>query len=284
MKYRSKPVIRHVRISRALTRSGLPDLDYALNPYIGCLHGCIYCYARLYTRYKIVRENWGSIVFVKDNLIDVLRKDIVNYPPGVVGVGTITDPYQPVEAVYELTRKSIEILLVNGFHTSIQTKNSLILRDLDLLVKYKDNVDVGFTITSLDPIKSQRMEPWASPPIARVNALKKISEAGVETWIFLGPIIPGYNDDSSSIESIIKVASETGSKVLIDKLHVKKFIYEKNHPLHGLIRIVKNYDWRGLFERISSICREYNVECIQGLAEPIKHKSVNRKLDEFINL
>ncbi|HDJ83372.1 MAG TPA: radical SAM protein, partial [Desulfurococcaceae archaeon] len=116
-----------LKVKEALSKSGLPDLDYALNPYMGCWHSCIYCYARLYTWYKEIADNWGRIIAVKENIVEVLRREIKYKPRGIVGVGTITDAYQPVEALYEITQKSLKVLFSAGFHASIQTKNPLIL-------------------------------------------------------------------------------------------------------------------------------------------------------------
>ncbi len=278
---RPKPKIKHTRVTHALSRSRLPDLDYALNPYVGCLHGCIYCYARLYTSIPDAAESWGSIVYVKDNLIESLRRDMSRFPPGVVGVGTVTDPYQPVEALYKLTRSSIEILLRHGFHVSIQTKNTLVLRDLDILTQYRERVDVGFTITTLDNAKAGLIEPWASPPRRRSDALTRISAAGVETWIFYGPVIPGINDDHDTAESIVGLASKTNSKLLIDSLHVKKFMLAYGHPLRIHAYLARSYDWDGFYEMTMKLCEEYGVECVKGLAEPSSHRK-NRRLDEFL--
>ncbi|ABN69461.1 Radical SAM domain protein [Staphylothermus marinus F1] len=268
-----------INVKKALSRSGLPDLDYALNPYMGCYHGCIYCYARLYTWIKEIRENWGEIIAVKKNLINVLEKEIKYLRRGIVGVGTITDPYQPVEAIYRLTRKSIELLLSHGFHISIQTKNTLILRDIDLLTKHKHSVDVGFTITSLNDKKSRIYEPKASPPSMRAYALKQLSSKGIDTWIFYGPVIPGYNDDLDTRIKIIELARETGSKILIDRIHIKKFMYNRSHPLHKILFIARNYPWKRFIYETMKLCRKYNVDCIPGFAEPSKNKTT---LDSFI--
>ncbi len=274
-------IIRH-RVTTALTRSGLPDLDYALNPYTGCLHGCIYCYSRLYTRDQIVSRNWGEIVVVKENLITVLRKEVKKYRPGVVGVSTITDPYQPVEAIYKLTRGSIELLLRHGFHISIQTKNPLVLRDLELLINYRDRVDVGFTITTLDKNKAGFIEPKAPPPSARINALEKLAGEGIDTWIFYGPIIPGLNSDIDTAREVIEIAYETSSRVLIDSLHIKSFMLDPKHPLYKYVtdkRFNRN-QWRKLFREILSICSEKKVLCIEGLAEPVEKITLDKYMDQ----
>ncbi|MEM2852825.1 MAG: hypothetical protein QW438_06515 [Ignisphaera sp.] len=94
-----------IEVRQALTKSGLPDLDYALNPYLGCGHGCLYCYAKIYTRLSEVVANWGKIIAVKKNLLDILTNEVERLKRGTVGIGTITDPYQPIEAIYRLTRE-----------------------------------------------------------------------------------------------------------------------------------------------------------------------------------
>lgn len=264
------------RVSRALTRSGLPDIDYALNPYIGCSHGCIYCYARLYTRNKEISENWGMVVAVKENIVDLVKREARFTPKGVVGVSTITDPYQPVEAIYKLTRRSIEILLEHGFHVSLQTKSTLILRDLDLLLRHRDRVDVGFTITTLNTRISSFIEPSSPPPPARVEALKKIAEKGIETWIFYGPVIPGLNSDVETIERILQIAYTTGSKVLVDPLRVKYFMLEHVHPLYRYALATRAFDWDLFYKRVFELCREKGVECIKGFAEPSSPPTLDR--------
>jgi len=268
------------KVSHGLSRSNLPDLDYALNPYIGCLHGCIYCYARLYTKQGEASSNWGKVVVVKENLLKVLREEVRKYRSGVVGLSTITDPYQPIEAIYRLTRGSLKILLKNGFHVSIQTKNTLVLRDLDLLIKYHNKVDVGFTITTLNTHIAKIIEPYSSPPYSRAKALKKIADKNIETWIFYGPVIPGLNDDLGTIREILNLAVETNSKVLIDNLHVKPFMKKPEHPLREYI-VKLNRKWWGKFvEEVMKKCREYNIECIKGYAEPSKITTLDKYLRE----
>jgi len=140
-------------VKTALSNSGLPDLDYALNPYIGCQHGCLYCYAPNYISDIDVKANWGKVIIVKENIGDILHEEVLKKKRGAVGIGTITDAYQPQESIYGLTRLSLKILLNHGFRVSIQTKSTLIIRDIDLLLKFRNKVDVGFTLTSLDDKK-----------------------------------------------------------------------------------------------------------------------------------
>jgi len=252
-----------IEAKEALSKSNLPDLDYTLNPYFGCEHSCIYCYAREYTPNKEVSENWGKIVKVKKNLIDLLNVEVKKKKKGVVGLSTITDPYQPIKKELELSRKSLEILLKSGFKVSIQTKSDLVLRDLDILIEFKDLVDVGLTITFLDEDIAKKFEINAPEPERRINALYRLSENGIKTWVFYGPIIPRVNDDLETIKGLVKIAKETNSVFYYDKLRIKKFMLKSNNPLiKGMINSSKNYDWKNLYKKIEEICKENNVKCL----------------------
>ncbi|WP_297215171.1 radical SAM protein, partial [Thermoplasma sp.] len=145
--------IIEIDVKSALQNSGLMELDYSLNPYLGCMHRCLYCYAMDMTKDKRAADDWGSTIIVKRNILDVLRRELPHKRRGVVGVSTITDPYQPVEFRYRLTRRSMEMLLKEGFRVSVQTKSPLVARDLDLFARYPERVDVGITITTVDPEK-----------------------------------------------------------------------------------------------------------------------------------
>ncbi|MCY0868189.1 MAG: radical SAM protein [Desulfurococcus sp.] len=253
------------RYGKALSKSRLPGLDYALNPYVGCSHACIYCYARLYTKNKAVSGNWGEIVVVKKDLIDSLKREVRRYPKGTVGLGTITDGYQPIEAVYKLSRRSLELLLPHGFHVSIQTKNPLILRDAGLLADYNKLVDVGFTITTLDEEVSAIIEPNAPPPSARVRALRALSEKGIPVWVFYGPIIPGLNSDHDTIRSLVELARELNAILYYDVLHVKEFMKTPSHPLYSLLSRVYREQYR-IEETVLSECRRQGVKCKPGFS------------------
>lgn len=273
-----KARVLETMVYKALSRSRLPDIDYALNPYIGCWHSCTYCYARLYVKNSAVSKNWGNVVLVKKNIVEVLSREVKNLRLGVVGIGTITDAYQPIEAIYSLTRRSIGILLKEGFQVSIQTKNPLILRDLDLLEKYRDRVDVGLTITTFNSRVAEFIEPRAPPPKARANALHKVSEVGVKTWIFYGPVIPSLNDDDSTIDEIIELAKDTGSEVLVDRLHIKNFMHKPHHPLNKLISLTKKYEWRDFLTKVMNKCLKARVKCMEAFTETYSQ----RALEEFI--
>jgi len=261
---------KRIRVGNALSRSGLPDLDYSLNPYVGCYHACIYCYAPGYVRYREVAQNWGEVIYVKENLIQVLSREVRRKKPGRVGISTISEPYQPLEAKERLTRRSIEILLSNRFHPSIQTKSDLILEDLDLFAESKEKLDVGFTITTLDDELSELMEPRAPTPRRRVRALERHSENHVRTWIFLGPIIPGINDDGDSMKDIVELAAETSSFLYFDPLRLKPWVIprlrreleERGFDAEVVMERTRDKRWlKRLRDEIYSNCKRLGVEC-----------------------
>ncbi|MHC1586463.1 MAG: SPL family radical SAM protein [Candidatus Hecatellaceae archaeon] len=266
----------------ALYPSGLPDLDYALNPYVGCQHGCVYCYSRSVLGRKDLAERWGSFVWAKRRLLDRLRADLRRKPKGVVGVGTVTDPYQPLEGRLKLTREALKLLEAYGFPASIQTKSPLILRDKDLVARA--GFDVGVTITTLDEILAGRLEPGAPPPKARVEALRQLSASGVETWLFYGPIIPEVNDSPEIISQVVKVAVEAGCKTLIyDKLNLKRWVLESLSPVleslrPGLTsRVRETLAFRGYWARVSRLveeaCEAAGIACEPAFPGPWGHQA-----------
>ena len=260
-----------IRVGSALSRSGLPDIDYALNPYVGCAHGCAYCYARTYTRDPEVVRSWGRLVRIKVNLLEALLRDVGRLKPGVVGVATITDPYQPVEASEQLTRRSLTILLRSGFRVDIQTKSPLVLRDIDILRGWGGRVEVGLTITTLDDTLAAVIEPGAPPPTERASALRELSAAGISTWVFLGPIIPEVNDAPESIAEVVKLARETGSQLIYDHLRLKpQMIGPLTQALRELglnhervLKLASSRRWvEEVAGRVMSACREEGADCV----------------------
>ncbi len=270
LKLTAKVEYSYITCKSALSISRLPGLDYSLNPYVGCEHGCLYCYSRSMLKDEALALKWGSFVWAKKNLVERLRHDLRHKKRGVVGVGTITDPYQPLEAKLRLTYNCIELLAAYRFPTSIQTKSTLILRDLELIKPEK--FDVGVTITTVNVDLAKKLEPKASTPDARVQIVEEMANRNIETWVFLGPIIPFINDDEENFKSIVRVAWKNKSKILYDKLNLKKWVLESLKPflekekpelVERLPEILspKSGYWLKISKTIQKLCKEKNVEC-----------------------
>jgi DNA repair photolyase len=157
---------------------------YTANLYKGCSHGCVYCYAPSLTRDE---RRWGSYVDVKINAPRVLERELRGIRKDEVFLSSASDPYQPVEAKYRLTRRCLEVLLRNRFPVSILTRSPLVLRDLDLLKKF-EWIRVGMSITTV-PVR--QFEPGVPPLSRRIETLRRLSEAGIQTYVSLAPVIPG---------------------------------------------------------------------------------------------
>lgn len=253
-------------VKKALSRSGMLELDYAINPYAGCFHRCLYCYAIDYTHQEDAAKNWGDIIYVKKNIADALRSDIIGIPRGIVGLGTITDPYQPAESKYRLSRNILEILLKNGFRVTVQTKSPLVTRDIDIMSSYRKTVDVGITITTIEKAKSLQIETRTPSPAARISALRTLRNTGIRTWIFLGPIIRGFNDDSENLRAIFEAAVETKSRIIYDfyaSYRGSEALMHHNLPwLEINKRGASDNKWRGGIEdQIEKLSLEYDVNC-----------------------
>lgn len=184
-----KLVIQEKRVKSILSKSGIPGVDYCINPYVGCSHGCRYCYATFMKRFTGHTEPWGSFVDVKTNAPEVLHRQMKKASRGHVLISSVTDPYQPVEEKYKLTRGCLEVLLPHQFSVDILTKSPLVLRDLDLLKQFKE-LEVGITITTDDDEIRKIFEPHAPPIEARIQALKTLAKAGLKTYAFIGPLLP----------------------------------------------------------------------------------------------
>jgi len=210
--------IREVTCKTILNKSDLSD--FTLNCYVGCSHRCIYCYACYMKKFKNRPENWGDFVDVKINAGQVLAGQIKKIKlPVEVFMSSICDGWQPQEAKYKLSRACLKILLEAGANVSILTKSSLILRDFDLLAAYK-TASLGMTITTLKPKLQKTLEPYASPVQDRLNTLKEANKKGIETWVFLGPLVPDFTDTADNLNSIFKTLSGLElSKIYLDKLN-----------------------------------------------------------------
>ena len=201
---------------KIITRNDSPDLsfDRSINPYRGCEHGCVYCFARPTHAYLGLSPglDFESKLFMKPNAPELLERELsaADYSPKSIAIGTNTDPYQPIERRYQIMRRILEVLDRAGHPVGIVTKSALVLRDLDILTRMakRDLVKVAISVTTLDPKLARVMEPRAATPARRLGALRELVKAGVPASALVAPVIPAIND--AEIERILEAIAETG--------------------------------------------------------------------------
>ena len=238
-----EPAVREILCKSALTKSGITD--YALNPYVGCAHNCVYCYASFMARFSRHDRPWGQWVDVKVNAPEALAEDLrrarrraqADSKSLEVIMSSVTDPYQPLERKYRITRTCLEVfagelpgrrvgLFLTRDHrgsphpdVSVLTKSDLVLRDIDVLQSIP-SVEVGLSITSVDDAISRLYEPIASPATKRLAALRELSRAGLKTWAFISPVLPYHSDSENAMLGILRAIRDTGaSRVMVDRFN-----------------------------------------------------------------
>ncbi len=203
---------------KIITRNESPDIsfDRSINPYRGCEHGCVYCFARPTHAYLGLSPglDFESKLFMKPDAPALLEKELSapGYSPRTIAIGTNTDPYQPIEKKYEIMRRILEVLEHAGHPVGIATKSALVIRDIDILARMakRNLAKVAISVTTLDPKIARTMEPRAATPPRRLEALRQLSEAGIPTAVMVAPVIPAINDPD--IERILDAAALAGAK------------------------------------------------------------------------
>jgi DNA repair photolyase len=203
---------------KVIARNTSPDIpfDRSINPYRGCEHGCIYCYARPTHAYLGLSPglDFESKLFMKPDAPELLERELSarNYTPRFIAIGTNTDPYQPIERRHAIMRRILEVLERCGHPVGIVTKSNLVTRDIDILARMASRklVRVGISVTSLDAKLARTMEPRAPTPSRRLEALRALSSAGIPTTVMVAPVIPAIND--AEIERILEAAAACGAE------------------------------------------------------------------------
>jgi DNA repair photolyase len=217
----ARPLRTEVRTEPArsiIATNDSPDIsfDQSINPYRGCEHGCSYCYAR--PTHCFLGHSAGldfeTKLYAKANAAELLERELANprYVPRTLALGTATDPYQPIERYYKITRSILEVLETARHPVGIVTKSALVTRDSDILSRMaKDKlVKVALSVTTLDRMLARKMEPRASTPARRLEAIRQLSAAGIPTQVMVAPVIPGLNDNE--IERILAAARDAGAE------------------------------------------------------------------------
>ncbi|WP_209445964.1 PA0069 family radical SAM protein [Ochrobactrum soli] len=201
-----------------ITRNDSPDIsfDRSINPYRGCEHGCIYCFARPSHSYMGLSAglDFESRLFAKPDAPRLLERELAKagYQPKTIAIGTNTDPYQPIEKKWRIMREILEVLEAANHPVGIVTKSALVVRDIDILSRMAEKglAKVALSVTTLDAHLARTMEPRASTPSLRLQAIRKLTDAGIPASVMMGPVIPGINDHE--IERILDAAYAQGAR------------------------------------------------------------------------
>jgi len=225
--------------------------SYVINPYVGCQHACTYCYARFMKRFSKHKEPWGEFVDVKINAADLLLVEINKKKPGSVWISGVCDPYQPLEAKYELTRKCLKILANHDWPVIMQTRSPLVLRDLDIL-REVPNIEVGFSITTADDNIRALFEPNAPPIKERLKALDELHLSGIKTYAMIAPILPGA-------ELLTKALEGKVDYILVDRMN-----YNHANWVYTKYRLQDNLS-DDFFSRtgreLADVCMKSGIDC-----------------------
>ncbi len=249
-------VIKEVETKNVLTKSNLPVADYSVNPYGGCAHACKYCYAAFMKRFTGHEEEWGTFVDVK-NWPNI--KNPQKYAGKELFIGSVTDPYQPLEEKYERTKTLLQQMLGSGCTISIATKSDLVVRDLPLIKKFP-NARVAFSINTLDENFKKEMDHGVSIE-RRLAAMKTLYEAGIKTTCFISPIFPEITD----VKEIILKAKNQCNLVWLENLNLRggykrtilNYIKEKYPNLVPLYDSVYNKKERTYWSQLDAEMKEF---------------------------
>jgi len=242
-------IVKEVCAKTILSKSKV--FDYTINPYIGCEHGCTYCYARFMKRFTGHEEEWGRFVDAKINAPNLLQREIKKKRAGRVWISGMCDPYQPLEKIYELTKRCLEILARHGWPVTVQTKSPLVRRDVELLRRFS-GVEVGLTITTADENIRKIFEPNSPSIKERIETLEKLHSLGLKTFAMIAPLLP-------KAEGLAALLIEKVDYVLVDRMnyHYADWVYRKSRLEYAM---TDDFFSRKKIE-IASAFKKENIPC-----------------------
>lgn len=242
-------IVKEIQAKAILSASQI--YDYVINPYIGCQHGCSYCYARFMKRFSKHKEAWGDFVDVKINAAELLPEEVNKKKKGNVWISGVCDPYQPLEEKYKITRQCLEILSRYHWPVIIQTRSPLVLRDMDILKKTKD-IEVGFSIGTADDKIREMFEPLAPNLKDRINALDKLHKAGIRTYAMIAPILPDAEFLPENLEGKVDY-------ILVDRMNYNyaDSIYRK----HKMLDKLSDEYFHQTADCIAGKCKKLGIDC-----------------------
>lgn len=246
---RTPLMVREIEAKSILSASKI--YSYVINPYVGCEHACSYCYARYMKRFTGHSEPWGTFVDVKMNAAELLAKEIGKKKKATVWISGVCDPYQPLEAKYQLTRRCLQTLIANDWPVVVQTRSPLVLRDMDI-IKDGKHIEVGFSVTTADDRIRKVFEHQAPPIGQRLKALAELHDAGIRTYAMIAPLLPGA-------ENLAEVLAGKVDYVLVDRMnyHYADHLYRKFHLEEKLSD--GYFNWA--CEKIRTDCERLGISC-----------------------
>ncbi len=253
--------IQSVQVKGILQKSKIPGAEFAINPYVGCVHGCVYCYARFMKRFTNHPEPWGTFLDVKADAARILENQLASRRKplrGEVFFCSVTDPYQPPERKYRQTRSILEVLLKYNIPISILTKSELVLRDVDLFRQFK-SVTVGLSFSTVDDGVARILEPRASPPSRRIRALRELRAAGIDTWAFLSPFLPGVSDLEKMVAALDGATESFGVEAIN----------------------IAGSDWNGVAKALMKIDPDLPTRCRALADRPSFWKEIKKQAEEL---
>lgn len=289
--------INFVEARSIITKSNIPSIDYVINPYTGCQHRCIYCYAEFIKRFtNHTGEDWGSFLDVKQFNFNSIKPG--KYNNKRILLSSVTDPYCPLEIKFKCTRRILERLIGTKAFIQILTKSRHVVRDIDLFRKFK-NIEVGISINTLDADFARIIEPLASKPQERIEALREISQNGIPTYIFISPMFPKITDWKEIMEQTSKFTNSFRFENLNFRPHnisrIKDVISQYYPELVEYYEQIKQnpLEWDVIEDQIKEYCNKLDLHCRiefhHGGFSKLKQKKRSKKsrsrsnLQKFLN-
>jgi DNA repair photolyase len=285
---------QEIRCRSALNRcKGMPFMKWTLNPYRGCTHGCHYCFARKYQSQLELNtgDDFASVIFVKTNFVAVLRRELdkPSWAKESIGFGTATDPYQPIEGTYKISRGVLEALRDAASPVGIVTKGPMIVRDKDVLqdLSKRTSCRVHISIPTVDEEAWEQLEPGVAHPSQRLRAVRELVDAGIDCGVLMAPIVPGFSTHPAKIERTIKAIADTGARsvgAMVMHLedgtrsHFMSMLHRdfpamvaKYDQLYASKYVPKDYDKR--VQEVVSLMRARYLPNLRKRAEPTDRRS-----------
>lgn len=276
--------VKKIKAKSVLTPSKLPGADWVINPYLGCSFGCKYCYAAFIGRWKHPGKEWGEFLDIKVNAPEILKKELLRLEKkykskdfGSIILSSVTDPYVGPEAKYQITRSCLKVLADFGYHgeVSLLTKSPLATRDVDLFKKL--NAAVGFTITTLEDKVARFLEGNAPPVSSRLKALKALNKAAVNTYAFIGPLLPYFTARKEKLDQLFSRLEEVGTReIWLEHINLGPKIKER------LFKYLKKEAPELISEFQKADTQQYRDELEKVIKEALKDKKLKLAMGRII--